>query len=145
MTEFVATALLMVLLVLCVRSAVDRAGTVYLMALVAVLMAAVRLQYAPIALLLLGVFFLRTEKKVHLAVAAVAFLLAVGVFDAMTWDGGLFHSYVTNIRFNLIVDQGRAGCSKCVAGRPTVLKSPRLLLFAPGDSVLRCVFRTCYK
>ena len=109
MTEFVATALLMVLLVLCVRSAVDRAGTVYLMALVAVLMAAVRLQYAPIALLLLGVFFLRTEKKVHLAVAAVAFLLAVGVFDAMTWDGGLFHSYVTNIRFNLIVDQGRAG------------------------------------
>ena len=27
----------------------------------------------------------------------------------MTWDGGLFHSYVTNVRFNLIVDQGRAG------------------------------------
>ena len=109
MTEFVATALLMVLLVLCVRSAVDRAGTVYLMALVAVLMAAVRLQYAPIALLLLGVFFLRTEKKVHLAVAAVAFLLAVGVFDAMTWDGGLFHSYIANIRFNLLAAAGRAG------------------------------------
>ena len=27
----------------------------------------------------------------------------------MTWDGSLFHSYMTNIRFNLIVDQGRAG------------------------------------
>ena len=109
MTEFVAAALLMVLLVLCVRSSVDRAGVVWLMALIAVLAAAVRLQYAPIALLLLGVFFLRTEKRVHLAVAAGVFLLAVGLFDAMTWDGGLFHSYITNIRFNLIVDQGRAG------------------------------------
>ena len=109
MTEFVATALLMVLLVLCVRSSVHRVGKVWLMALMAVLAAAVRLQYAPIALLLLGVFFLRTEKKVYLAVAAGVFLLAVGAFDAMTWDGGLFHSYITNIRFNLIVDQGRAG------------------------------------
>ena len=109
MTEFVATALLMVLLVLCVRSSVDRVGMVWLMALIAVLAAAVRLQYAPIALLLLGVFFLRTEKRIHLAVAAGVFLLAVGLFDAMTWDGGLFHSYIANIRFNLIVDQGRAG------------------------------------
>ena len=109
MTEFVATALLMMLLVMCVRSVVDRVGTVWLMALVAVLMAAVRLQYAPIALLLLGVFFFRTEKKVHLAVAAGVSLLAVGVFDAMTWDGGLFHSYITNIRFNLLIDEGRAG------------------------------------
>ena len=106
MTEFVAAALLMVLLVLCVRSSVDRAGTVYLVALVAVLMAGIRVQYAPIALLLLGVFFFRTEKKVQLAFAAGVFLLAVGVFDAMTWDGGLFHSYLTYIRFNLLVDGG---------------------------------------
>ena len=109
MTEFVAAALLMVLLVLCVRLSADRVGMVWLVALVAVLIASVRLQYAPLALLLLGVFFLRTEKKVQLAVAAGAFLLVVGVFDAITWDGGLFHSYITNIRFNLIVDQGRAG------------------------------------
>ena len=106
MTEFVATALLMVLLVLCVRSSVDRVGTVWLVALIAVLAAAVRLQYAPIALLFLGVFFLRTGKRVHLAVAAGVFLLAVGLFDAMTWDGGLFHSYLTYIRFNLLVDGG---------------------------------------
>ena len=108
MTEFVAAALLMVLLVMCVRSAVNRVGTVYPLALVAVLVAAVRLQYAPIALLLLGVFFFRTEKKVHLAVAAGIFLLVVGVFDAMTWDGGLFHSYIANIRFNLLAAAGRA-------------------------------------
>ena len=109
MTEFVATALLMALLMLCVRSSVDRGRTVWLVALVAVLIAAVRLQYAPLALLLLGVFYLRTAKKVHLAVAAGIFLLAVGVFDAITWDGGLFHSYITNIRFNLVIDAGRAG------------------------------------
>ena len=54
-------------------------------------------------------FFLRTERKIPLAVAAGAFLLAVGVLDAVTWDGGLFHSYVTNIRFNLLIDQWRAG------------------------------------
>ena len=109
MTEFVAAALLMVLLVLCVWSSVDRGRTVWLVAFVAVLIAAIRVQYAPLALLLLGVFFLRTEKKVQLAVAAGAFLLVVGVFDAITWDGGLFHSYITNIRFNLLVDEGRAG------------------------------------
>ena len=109
MTEFVATALLMALLVLCVRPSINRTRMVWVMALVAVLMAAVRLQYAPLALLLLGVFFLRTAKKVHLAVAAGIFLLAVGAFDAITWDGGLFHSYITNIRFNLVVDAGRAG------------------------------------
>ena len=108
MTEFVATALLMVLLVMCVRSVVDRVGTVWLVALVVVLMAAVRVQYAPIALLLLGVFFFRTEKRVHLVVAAGVFLLAVGMFDAMTWDGGLFHSYIANIRFNLVAAAGRA-------------------------------------
>ena len=105
MTEFVATGLLMVLLVLCVRLSVDRVRLVWLVVLVAVLVAAVRLQYAPLALLLLGVFFLRTEKKVQLVVASGAFLLAVGVFDAITWDGGLFHSYITNIRFNLMIDR----------------------------------------
>ncbi len=37
-----------------------------------------------IALLLLRVFFLRTAKKVPLAVAAGAFLSAVGLFDVIT-------------------------------------------------------------
>ena len=105
MTEFVAAALLMALLALCVRSSVDKGRTVWVMALVAVVIAAVRLQYAPLALLLLGVFFFRTDKKIQLVVAAGAFLLAVGVFDAITWDGGLFHSYITNIRFNLVLGE----------------------------------------
>ena len=42
------------------------------------------------------------------ATAAVA-CCAVGVFDALAWDGGLFHSYVTNVRFNLVLGEMRTG------------------------------------
>ena len=67
------------------------------------LTAAIRLQYAPLALVLLGIVFLRTGKRIQLTLAAAGFAVAVGLFDAITWDGGLFHSYVTNIRFNLVL------------------------------------------
>lgn len=67
----------------------------------AVLAGAVRLQYAPLALVLLGIVFLRSQDKMRLALAAAGLVLAVGVFDAVTGDGGLFHSYVTNVRFNV--------------------------------------------
>ena len=109
MTEFVATALLMALLAICVRSASDRPRVVWTAALLAVLTAAVRLQYAPLSFLVLGLFFWRTEKKPHLALAAGTVFVAVGVFDAITWDGGLFHSYVVNIRVNLALGDLRAG------------------------------------
>ena len=109
MTEFVATALLMPLLMLCVRPAPDRLCVVLPAALLAVLTAAVRVQYAPLALLVLGLLFLRTGKKVQLVVAAAAVLVAVGALDALTWNGGLFHSYLTNIRVNLALGDLRAG------------------------------------
>ncbi len=110
MTEFVATALALALLALCARPA--RGGrrgiaAAWLVAFLAVLTAAIRLQYAPLALLLLGVFFLRAGKaaKAHTALAATAFVFAVGGFDALTWDGGLFHSYRANLAFNLTIDR----------------------------------------
>ena len=103
MTEFVATAPLVALLALCARRSLDDARTVWTAALLAVLTAAIRLHYAPVALVLLGIVFLRTGKRVQLTLAAAGFTAAFGLFDAVTWDGGLFHSYVTNIRFNLIV------------------------------------------
>ena len=109
MTEFVATALLVSLLALCVRPAPDRLRMVLTAALLAVLVAAIRVQYAPLALLVLGLFFLRTGKKMQLALAAVAVFVTVGVFDAITWDGGLFHSYIVNIRVNLALGDLRAG------------------------------------
>ena len=109
MTEFVATALLMSLLALCVRPVPDKLRVVLTAAVLAVLTAAIRVQYAPLALVVLGLFFLRTGKKAQLILAASTVFVAVGVFDAITWDGGLFHSYVVNIRVNLALGDLRAG------------------------------------
>ena len=109
MTEFAAAALLVSLLALCVQPAVDRSRVVWAVALSAVLVAAVRMQYAPLALLLLGLFFLRTRSKMQLAAAVAVLCLAVGVFDGLTWGGSPFHSYLVNMRFNLIAGDYRAG------------------------------------
>ena len=101
LTELVATAPLMGLLALCVRPTTDSPRVPLQAAALAVLAGAIRMQYAPVALVLLAVVFLRTRHKLLLAGAAAALTLAVGIFDAVTWDGGLFHSYRTNLRFNL--------------------------------------------
>ena len=116
MTEFVATALLMVLLALCVRPSPNRPGVVWSVAFFAVLAAAVRIQYAPLPLALLGLFLLRVGKgaKAQLALAAGVFFLAVGVFDAVTWDTGLFHSFRSYLAFNLTVDREAAGAARPV-------------------------------
>ena len=111
MTEFVATALLMSLLALCVRSTSDKLRVVLTAAVLAVLVAAIRVQYAPLALLVLGLFFLRTGKKMELALAAATVSIAVGVFDAITWDSGLFHSYLAYIRLNLALGDLLTGAS----------------------------------
>ena len=108
MTEFVATAPLVALLALCVRRSVDDGRTVWMAAFLACLTGAIRLQYAPAALLLLGVVFLRTAKRMQLTLAAAGFAVAFGLFDAIAWDGSLFHSYITNFRYNLISGPMRA-------------------------------------
>ncbi len=123
MTEFVATGLLMALLALCVRPDPARPGVVWPAALLAVLAAAVRMQYAPLALALFGLLFLRVGgpsgpggarwrgARAQLAFAAALFFLAVGLFDAVTWDAEPFHSYLANLRFNLALEGARAGSS----------------------------------
>ena len=108
MTEFIGAALLCILLALCMRMARDKTWVIWLTASLAVLMAAIRLQYAPLALFLMGVTFLQTAHRMQLVFAASAVLLAVGLFDAVTWDAGLFHSYLTNIQLNLVLDPLRA-------------------------------------
>ena len=108
MTEFVATAPLLALLALCVRPAAGGPRVVWQAAALAVLAAAIRLQYAPVALLLLGIVLLRSRNKLQLVLAGAVLLLAVGVLDALAWGGGLFHSYLTNLRFNLILGPMRA-------------------------------------
>ncbi|MCY4484171.1 MAG: hypothetical protein OXC12_14980 [Spirochaetaceae bacterium] len=109
LTEFVATAPLLALLALCASRAPDRPRVVGPAAVLAVLIAAIRLQYAPVAVVLLAVLFLRTRLKLPLALTAAAALCVVGVFDAVAWNGGLFHSYLTNVRFNLILGEMRTG------------------------------------
>ena len=44
-------------------------------------------------------------------VAAALFFLAVGLFDALTWAPSRFHSYLANLRFNLALEETRAGSS----------------------------------
>ena len=109
MTEFVATALLLALLAVVIRPAAHDAWTAWQAAFLAVLASAIRVQYAPLALALLAVVAIRTNKRTQLVVAAAALALAVGVFDAVTWDGGLFHSYITNVRLNLEFGGMRVG------------------------------------
>ena len=122
LTGFTATALLMTLLALCMRPPHrDGPAAAWLAAFLAVLAAAVRMQYAPLALALLGLYFLRagqgaapgkgvTGTRAQLVLASGVFVLAVGIFDALTWDGGLFHSYLTNLRFNVALS-GVSGAS----------------------------------
>ena len=105
MTEFVATALVVPLLALAARPEPDRPRVLVAAAVLAVLAPAVRVQYAPLTLPVLGLVFLRTRKKTQLALTAAAALLAVGALDAATWGGGLFHSYVTNVRVNLALEE----------------------------------------
>ena len=119
LTEMVATAVLMCLLALCLRSPANGEGglgkgsagrkteardlrVAWLAAFLAVLAAATRVQYAPLALALLGLCFVSAGNvgRAHLGVVATVLFLAVGAFDAATWDAGFFHSYLTNIRFN---------------------------------------------
>ena len=110
LTELVATAPLMALLALTVRPAgAARTQAVWPAAALAVLAGAVRLQYAPIAALLLGIVLARTAKRTRLVLITAGLALAVGLFDAVVWDGHLFHSHVTNVRYNLILGPMRAG------------------------------------
>ncbi|MCY3680016.1 MAG: hypothetical protein OXH16_01370 [Gemmatimonadetes bacterium] len=101
LAEFVATGLLLVALAVCMRPSSDKIRTkIWLLAFLPVMLAALRIQYAPIAFMLLGLFFLRTEKKMAFGVVVVTSVIAVGVFDALTWGGGLFHSYISYFRYH---------------------------------------------
>lgn len=139
MTEFVATAPLLALLALCLRPNADGSRVVWQAAGLAVLAAATRMQYAPLALLLLGIVFLRTRDKLQLVLASTLLLFAIDVFDALTWGRGLFHSYLTNLRYNLIAAEWRVGESPpyqylwwfTLGGGALSVLSLALALFAP--------------
>ena len=105
MTEFVSTATLLGLLALCTNPSIDRLSVIWKVAALAVLVTAVRVQYAPVALVLLGLVFLQTQRRSQLGIATVVSLVVIGLFDAFTWNGGLFHSYWTNVQYNLVLGE----------------------------------------
>ena len=109
MTEFVATGPLLLALWIAVRPGRVELGAGLCAVLLTVLAAAIRLQYAPVAVVLFAIVLLRAKHKPALLLAGGALVLAVGAFDAATWDAGLFHSYVTNIRYNLALGELRVG------------------------------------
>ena len=91
--------------------------TLWLAALLAVLAAAIRLQYTPAALAMLGWLCLRLGSapyklawaRTHLLVAAVSLCLGVGLLDAAAWDATPFHSYWANIRYNAALPDAEIG------------------------------------
>jgi hypothetical protein len=109
MTEFVATNFLVLLLAFIPR---EKTGVkaAWCAAFLAVLVTAIRVQYAPLALILLGIIWLRAaaRARLHIIAAGVVFVFAVGAFDYLTW-GNFYHSYIVNIGANLQIGRGRAG------------------------------------
>ena len=109
MTEFTATALLFGMLAM-LRAAPANERRAVGLTLLAVLIAAVRIQYAPVAGLILLAEFARAGARAKGAMigAGLAGVFAVGLFEKLTW-GGWFHSYMVNVRMNLIVGAARGG------------------------------------
>lgn len=69
-----------------------------------VLLVAVRMQYLPVALIVMGIVLLRAGPIWPVATGCSLLLaLCVGVFDAVSWDGGLFHSYIVNAGYNFYI------------------------------------------
>ena len=97
--ELVTTALLLLVLAIVIRPMRDK-REIWLAVFLLVMVTALRIQYAPVAFILLGLVFFLTKKKTLFALAVTVFVVAVGVFDAVTWDGGFFHSYINYLRYH---------------------------------------------
>lgn len=110
MSEFVATSLLFLLLAWVTHPlAATRHRRAAAIVLLAVLIFAVRFQYATILFVLAVAYFLRAAPlwKTILASGAAG-VFAIGVFDYATW-GNWFHSYWVNLQVNLTLGDLRQG------------------------------------
>lgn len=110
MTEFVATPLLLALMLYVLRPAPLLPRQAAIGSALGVAVAAVRFQYAPVVAAVLLVPFLRAPLRAQLLMvaAAIGALAAVGIFDYLTW-GGFLHSYVLNFKVNVVLNEYRAG------------------------------------
>lgn len=137
MTEFVATGPLLLALWIAIRPGRVELAAGLCATLLTVLVAAIRLQYAPVAVVLFAIVLLRTNHRPALLLTGGALVLAVGLFDAMTWDAGLFHSYITNVRYNLFIAEYRTGESP-------IWQYLAWLVTAHGGMSLLCVLAAAF-
>lgn len=137
MTEFVATGPLLLALWIAIRPGRIELAAGLCAVLLTVLAAAIRLQYAPVAAVLFAIILLRTKHRPALLLAGGAMVLAVGAFDAATWDAGLFHSYVTNFRYNSVI-------GKYLADESPAWQYLAWLVTAHGGLSVLCVFGAAF-
>ena len=94
----------------------DKLREVLAVAVLAVLVAAISGAVCPVGFGgLSACSFCVPRRRCSLRWLAATVFVAVGVFDAITWNGGLFHSYIVNIRVNLALGDLRAGESSGMA------------------------------
>ncbi len=109
MTEFLATSLVFLLLAVVYRKTSPiNTNRAIMIAGISVLIAAVRFHYIPIAGMIALVAFIHTTNRSRFIMigSAIGFLMLIGLFEYATW-GSFFHSYITNIKVNLLLSQGR--------------------------------------
>ncbi len=109
MTEFVATALLCVLLATMPRHAPSRAWREWAVAgALGTVIMAVRFQYAPLIgmILLVGLYRAHARGRLAMIGGGAVVVCAVGALETWTW-GMPFHSYWFNAMFNLWFDKFR--------------------------------------
>ena len=111
MTEFVATALLFASFIVLFRR--EKPSNARLMAAtaLAVLLVAIRIQYAPLAAVALLPDFIRSDWRARLMMAGVGAvgLAVVGLFEYVTWGGYPFNSYWVGLNINIHWNTLRAG------------------------------------
>ena len=101
-TEFVATGALMLLLAAAARPQVNRRRDGWTLALLAVATGALRVLYAPLALLVLVYAWRRATAQARkaLVLGTLALTAAVGIADGALWGAAPFHSYFAFVGWN---------------------------------------------
>ena len=103
MTTFVATALIFLALAIAVQY--SKSVGAFLAALAFTLAIAVRIQLAPVVVLMMTATYMDypARQKILFVVGVILIVVSVGFLDQLNW-GGWWHTYVRNIDLNLFKD-----------------------------------------
>ena len=108
MTEFLASAFLIVALALALRpAAVVRAASLCPVVALVVLGCALRVQYVALGFIILLIACPRAGRLARGALWVLVWVGVIGLFDAFTTGAGPFHSYRANVQFNLSIAEFR--------------------------------------